>query len=175
MISNNTFLETLFMDNYSYIKSLVMRITQDAHQAEDIVHDTFLEALKAIDKVKDHPHPQGWLVVTARNIRLRYYRKAQYQAKLLDVLKTLNIDSNDMDGDSANLLKGLNLDDQKILTMFYLEQMSTREIAEALGIKESTARSRLSRARKHLEIMLRLKKIIRIFVTMCNNLSSGWH
>ncbi len=55
------------------------------------------------------------------------------------------------------LLKGLHrlpIDDQILLELRYWERMRTRELAQALGVKHNTLRSRLRRAQARLEALL---------------------
>jgi RNA polymerase sigma-70 factor (ECF subfamily) len=175
MIANDAFLETLFIDNHTYIRAIVTRIIRDKHQAEDIVNDAFVEAIKSVEIVRNHPCPQGWLVVTARNICRHYYRDTQKQNKLIDALKTSKKEYYDRYEDPVDLFSGLKAADREILVMYYLEDKSTSEIAKVLEIKESTARSRLSRARNRIKPQLRMENILLIFIIVCNNLSSDWH
>ncbi|MDR1217754.1 MAG: hypothetical protein LBJ99_04100 [Oscillospiraceae bacterium] len=37
-------------------------VINDEYRAQDLVHETFLTAVRRIDSVKGSPNPEGWLV-----------------------------------------------------------------------------------------------------------------
>lgn len=48
-------------------------------------------------------------------------------------------------------LNGVSDSDRLLLTLFYVEDMSQRDIAKALGITENAVKQRLSRAKRHFQ------------------------
>ena len=115
----------------------------------------FLLALFQEEKLSRHPMPEGWLIVTlknlARNERRRWLRHPEVsleaQAGLAGYSPEAPLDS--------RLPCQLPADDRRILIWRLEEQLEYREIADRLGISESACRSRLSRAaarcRQYLE------------------------
>ncbi len=53
--------------------------------------------------------------------------------------------------DFFNLIKFLDTEDRTLLTMFYLEDYTSKEMSEILKINESTIRSRIKRARDKIK------------------------
>ena len=60
-----------FRDVYLYIKSL----SNDEHIAEDITSETFINAMKSIDKFKGNCDIRVWLCQIAKNSYFSYLRK----------------------------------------------------------------------------------------------------
>lgn len=49
---------------------------KDAHEAEDLVQDTFLAAYQAIDQFKAESHPKTWLIGILKLKVMDYYRRS---------------------------------------------------------------------------------------------------
>jgi RNA polymerase sigma-70 factor (ECF subfamily) len=159
-IECDVFIEKLFFECYDYLLAIITRMIHDEKQAEDIVQETFVEALRSIGKLYRHPEPRGWLVLTAKHKCYRYLRSV----KQYDTLK-FRIQEDDekeraLPSDPSLLFTGLQPVDREILTMYYIQKKRMSDLSVILGIKETSVRSRLSRARKHLESNLRKSNML---------------
>ncbi len=130
--------------------------------AEDIVAVTFLEAWRLRRRVRIvEGSILPWLLVTATNIARNLQRSARRHARALDRLPTPV--GNDVeaafDDDATAALRGLSLDDQRVLTLCVIYDYSTAEAASVLGIPAGTVKSRLSRARGRLAEALATQQI----------------
>jgi RNA polymerase sigma-70 factor (ECF subfamily) len=142
-----------------------LRIMRSAHDAEDVTALVFLEAWRRRDAV---PIVNGsivaWLLVTTnyvcRNLvrTLRRHREAMQRASALmsepppdhaaDVDDRLDRASRDRHVSSA--FARLSQADQDVITLCVLEEFTTAQAAEALGVPPGTVKSRLSRAKQRL-------------------------
>lgn len=166
------FYNKIIFDNYEYILALARRKTEDNEEAFDIVQETFCEAWRSIEQLRNHPEVRGWLVDTAKNKMLHTQRDINKQNAILCVLKkTRSGDEFYYDEELTDFLSELKPEDADVLSLFYKKQMSVAEIAETLDIRETAVKMRLSRARNRLANAVKEKKFFKNFLFMCYLLS----
>lgn len=147
--------------------AMAMRLTRDPDDAEDLVQDTLVRAVGALDRF-DGRHPRAWLLTILRNTHINRVTKKR-PSLLFDpdaVLASLETGGAD-DGVAETALgripdlamvsamAALSEDHRRVLTLVDIDGLSYRETSELLGIPEGTVMSRLHRARRrvrdHLE------------------------
>ena len=144
--------------------SLARWLTGNATDAEDIVQDSCLRALRALDGVPVE-HPRAWLLAIIRNTAFTWLAKNRPSAVVLSggpeeaeahegALETEDGPTpEDMliaNLDRANVAAAINalpLPFKETLIMRDINGLSYREIAEATGAPVGTVMSRLARAR----------------------------
>ena len=115
--------------------------------AEDVLQETYLAAYQAFPQLKDLAAFRPWLLSIARNKWRDWYRKqARRQETLVEALPDVAAPET-VDTAVEETLDRLSDRDARMLRLFYLEQLSQREIARQLRIPEGTVKSRLSVAR----------------------------
>lgn len=135
-----------------------------ATDADDVAQEAFMKAHAAIDRFTLESPFRPWLfrivTNTARN-RLRgqgRHRALSLRAGRLAVVGVQTPD--DAAGQRADrdvvigAINRLGVDDRLILTYRWYDELSEAEIAEALGCKRGTVKSRLSRATSRLRAEL---------------------
>lgn len=137
---------------YHYIYCIV-NCTQDA---EDIVQDTFLMAIRKIRQYKSDTKFSAWIYRIARNISYNYIKK-QKKILLLDcthitaILEDSNsklITENDLQRRMNEVFQRMTFQEKNILVLRIYEEKSYEEIAYIMKISQSTCRKRYERARK---------------------------
>lgn len=136
------------------------RLSGQVADAEDLTQQTFLVAHSKLDQVRSAEACRGWLFTILRNCFLKSVRGAVLTpASKFD----LQLDSipdevpDELAIDPERLQRGLDelpAEFRLVLTMFYFEEFSYREIAEQLELPLGTVMSRLSRAKSHLRARL---------------------
>lgn len=122
--------------------------------AEDVVQEVFLKYLQYAPEFPTDQQLRAWLVTVTANkckdlLRSPWRRK---QAPLSDAeAATTPDDPNDVV--QAALLR-LSPRNQAVVYLYYYEELTTKEIGEALKLSETAVRSRLFQARKHLKKLL---------------------
>jgi len=124
-------------------------------EAEDVVSVTFLEAWRKRDRIRFVDHSiLPWLLRTATYTCLNLARSARRHRVALSKLPAPppSYDPAEPSDDAPvfSAMRRLSARDQEVITLCVLEDLSTEAAAAALGIRESSARSRLSRARARL-------------------------
>ena len=156
-------------------------ILHHTEQAEDAVSDAFLRILKNLKKIGD-VHSEKTIISIIRSTAINQYRQNQRDSERYTVWddRILQVPNqkDDMEQLLANIaqeesiaemLEPLNDLDRQIVLMRCEEELSFREIAERLSMKEAAARKRFERARKAIQ----QKKVIACaYFTFSHSLSS---
>lgn len=133
----------------------------DAALTDDICQETFLKAWLAIRSFRGLSGFKTWLYRIAINEHISYRRK--YPAGVTTDLSDPQLTSIPLDGgqkaleanmDITVLLEQLSEAERAVTLLFYLEGMPIKEITKTTGMPEGTIKSHLSRARKHLALIL---------------------
>ena len=124
-------------------------------EAEDVVSVTFLEAWRKRDSIRFVDQSMlPWLLRTATYTCMNLARaERRYRAALARIpAADPSPDPADLvgDGEIFRAMQRLPLGDQEIITLCILEDLSAEDAARLLGVRASSARSRLSRARARL-------------------------
>lgn len=149
------------------IHALAWGKIQDFHHAEEIVQDTFLRAYNKLPTLKDPNQFAGWLHVIAKRLCIDWLRGQKLVMQSLEVTHPQELDkssyaqhlSKQQVTERADychqlvekLLENLPEKDRMVLTLYYLDEMSTKEIGEFMGVSVNTVTSRLQRARKRIQ------------------------
>ncbi|MBU2918700.1 sigma-70 family RNA polymerase sigma factor [Psychrosphaera sp. F3M07] len=144
--------------------SLAYSSVGDVKHSEDIAQETFIEAWKSLDSLKEPAKLKSWLCGILRFKVSRYRRKENTQPiKNASEFEEHNVEENHfqpMDDlaireQEQNLLwKTLDqMDDtyREPLILFYREQQSVERVATELDLSLDTTKQRLSRGRKLLK------------------------
>ena len=130
-------------------------MTHDRAVSEELVQETFVRAWKGIGTFRLGQPVKPWLVRIAVNQALN--AKARVSAPVEPLSEAKHGGSTDPgfaradDRDEVwRALSRLSADHRRIVVLRYFADLSTREVANALGIREGTVKSRLSRALEQL-------------------------
>ena len=141
-----------------------LRYIRDESDAADVLQDAFIQVYHKIETVKDPASFEGWLRRLIVNKCLDFLRAKGKKQEILsekDVAIEGHTDVELDQGDPEVLRNILFSAIQKlpkgyriIVNFALVEEYSHKEIADMLGIKESTSRSQLVRARAQLKKIL---------------------
>jgi RNA polymerase sigma factor (sigma-70 family) len=133
------------------------RMTDSIEVAEELLQETWLRALRGIVKLREPASLAPWLFGIARRVLMdqlrEKYMQATWNEDVVDPQSTQSEVSDDREEIEHLLHKlgNLPLPQREVLTLYYLEQMSVRELAGILNIPEGTVKSRLHHARHLLK------------------------
>ena len=135
-----------------------MRYSRHRLEAEDILQDGFVKAFSKLEQFSFEGSFEYWLRRIMINTALKNYKKSYYQKEMLtgDVMpydQGVAPDAYDNLGteDLMKMISELPDGYRVVFNMYAIEGFSHREIAESLGIQESTSRSQLVKARRILQ------------------------
>ena len=152
--------------NASY--NLARWLTQNEHDAEDIVQDAYLRAIRHFESFQGG-EGRAWLLTIVRNLcydsmRRRNVRErtASFDEELHNTfpVTTSDPEASLLQKERAEMLRQalaeLPLELREVLVLRELQELSYREIASIAQVPMGTVMSRLSRARKRLQQVLLL-------------------
>ncbi len=130
--------------------------TRDRTLGEDIAQDTFVAAWRDLDRLRDGSAVRPWLCGIARNLARKARRRRGRELPALDDEAVADRTPLDVlrEGQAERLvaaaLERVPEVYRETLVLFYYEQRSAKDVADALGITEDAVHQRLSRGRKYL-------------------------
>ncbi len=135
---------------------------------EDLAQESFTRAYVAFPRFDpDGPKPSRWLLtiafrlaVNAARVHRRETRPAGFTDEELPDLVTPELEASrrELGREIEDAIAALGPDARAVFVLAELHDLTTHEIAEALGISESTAKTRLFRAREQLRARLARRK-----------------
>jgi RNA polymerase sigma-70 factor (ECF subfamily) len=151
-------------DHYQpQIYRFVMLKTGRREEAEDLTHQVFLHALEHIKNYKNLGYPfSSWLYQIARNQIIDHYRARRSNVSLEDAEREAVADENPETDVSEKMeleklrlaIKKLKPDYQDVVILRFVEELSVKEVAFALGRSEGAVKLLQHRALKQLKKIL---------------------
>ncbi|MBO4689035.1 MAG: sigma-70 family RNA polymerase sigma factor [Clostridiales bacterium] len=159
----NEELERIYYESYKAVYWTAMALLKNEEDAEDVVQDTFVTLIKSYDTIKDKSKVTAWLKKTAANKcldRIRMARTDTVDDEFLEDLETVPedflpdalVESDEVRRIIMDIIeKSLSEEVRRTLILFYFDEMSTKEIAEAMGIPMGTVSWRINFAKKKIK------------------------
>ena len=130
--------------------------TGDHVLSEDVAQETFIAAWRQLAGLREPGRLRPWLCGIARNLA-RKARKKRRRDELVDDGEPI-AEGNPFDDAARGQVERLVRDAldrvpetyREVLVLYYRENQSIRDVAEALGTSEAAVMQRLSRGRRHL-------------------------
>lgn len=131
----------------------------DAEQARDAVQETFLKAYAAQGRFRGECSEKNWLVAIARNTcrdmrRSAWFRHTDRRVTPDALLRLPAAEATEEERELAWAVMQLPNHLKDVVLLYYYQNFTLAEIAEALHMAPSSVSARLSRARKRLKAQL---------------------
>ncbi len=154
----------LFEQERERLRRFILKLVEDADEAENIVQETFTEAYRQIEDFRGEASVSTWLFSIAKHLAYGHLRKSdRYNYLEHETIEFLQVEHAER---SSETQKDVELSERKqivhdalqelpdhyrrVVQLRDLEEKSTAETAEQLGLTEVNVRVRLHRARKAL-------------------------
>ena len=158
---------TLIRKYRKIVHAFVWRKIGDFHYAEEITQDTFLRAYKKLSSLRDPNRFDRWLNVIANRLCLNWIKRKKPEMQSLEETPVEEIEESaythyvsekqEIEATEClyeivkKLLEKLPEGERTVMTLYYLGEMTTKEISRFLGVSVNTITSQLQRARKRLQ------------------------
>ena len=163
--------EELAMPLFDQLYNFACWLTQDRTEAEDLVQETYVKALRGFSSFQPGTNFRAWIYRILRNTFLT--SRAGLKATAMVPLDAEDADELPAGSDTPETvlisssehqllqeaMEALPVHFREILLLAETEEMSYQEISETLSIPAGTVMSRLSRARKALRKILTPKLV----------------
>ena len=149
------------------VHALAWRRIGDFHFAEEIAQDAFLRAYKGLSKLKDPNQFPGWLYVITNRLCNDWLQKNKSLIESIEDIPVVEMQQMSYEHYMSEghkkeakasrqklvgkLLAKLPESERTVVTLYYLGEMTTKEISKFLGVSVHTITSRLQRGRKRLK------------------------
>jgi RNA polymerase sigma-70 factor, ECF subfamily len=164
--------EAVVLPHLDAAYTLARYLTRDAHDAEDVVQDACLRALKYFDGFRGEAgtSARAWLLAIVRNTAHTRRERQRGDALTTEFDEAQHSDAIADDNPAGVLLQKaaketldralerLAPEFREVIVLRELEGLSYKEISEVAGVPVGTVMSRLSRARTRLQEALRYEE-----------------
>jgi len=139
--------------------SICLRYAKSREEAQDILQEGFMKVYTKINQFSGEHSFEGWLKRIFANTSITHYKtnlKYYYQDDITEIKEseTLHFNADDCEYSHEELLgviESLSDGYRMVFNLFAIEGFKHKEIAEMLGIDETTSKSQFFRARKLIQ------------------------
>lgn len=157
---------------YGKMMAVCMRYTKNTDQAKDILQDGFIKVFRSMDSYNKAGSFEGWIRRIIVNTAIDHFRRSKHSYLLLGEDRSIE-DFKDQDeedtladngaddlpdlkpADVINAMQKLTPAYRTVFNLYVFEEMTHKEIADALGINVGTSKSNLAKAKHNLKKLLR--------------------
>jgi len=172
--------EEVVKDHSARVYRLAFRLTGNSHDAEDLTQEVFVRVFRSLPSYTPGTF-EGWLHrittnlfldMTRRRQRIRFEGLGEETAARLrgaEPTPSQAFDDRHLDVDIAAALAGLPPEYRAAVVLCDIEGLSYEEIADVLGVKLGTVRSRIHRGRAQLRAALEHRRPRRYAATQASS------
>lgn len=136
------------------VYSISFQVLGNEQDAEECAQDTFLKAFNKLSSFKNESKFSTWLY------KIAYYSALNYKKSRKNNTIELNTNHSFIEEDSDKVekelavksaLKTLSEEDRIIVSLYYLDEKSVKEVAQITDLSESNVKIKLMRSREKLK------------------------
>ena len=158
----NLELEAIYREQSGFVWRNARRLGCDRGAADDVVHQVFLVVARRLPEFRREAGIRTWLFAITRRVVQQFFRDSARRGAQMQRYASENVDSFSASSnervDAAEylwfLLSRIGEAKRVVFILSELEGMTTREIAEYLGVLAPTVQWRLRAARRELTKMV---------------------
>ncbi|MBI3136377.1 MAG: RNA polymerase sigma factor [Bacteroidetes bacterium] len=161
-VSGNTIAQKKFYELFAKkMMGVCFRYTNNVEEAQDVLQEGFIKIFGKLSDFESKGSLEGWVRRIMVNTALDHYRKNKKHQNDVDVDTVgykLEKDDYTIEAITANdllkIVQAIPEGYRVVFNLFAIEGYSHKEIAERLGVTESTSKSQYSRAKSLLRKLL---------------------
>jgi RNA polymerase sigma factor (sigma-70 family) len=150
----------------SNLQRFAMSLTSDRDAVLDLVQDTYLKAITHKDKFVDYTNLKAWVFTIMKNTFINNYRRNVRENTIIDGTRDLYFinqphdkgfispESNYAEGEIEKAINSLQ-DEFRVPFKMHIDGYKYKEIADKLGLKIGTVKSRIFFTRQKLMHILK--------------------
>lgn len=143
-----------------HLRAFARSLTGSADQADDLVQETVMRALRAQDQYQPQTNLKAWLFTILRNQHITTMRRARFNTSSLDDCAEIVVSIPASQHEALHVkdvqaaLMRLTPEHREVVMLIGAAGISYEEASVICGCPVGTIKSRLSRARRELAAML---------------------
>ncbi|MBE5913037.1 MAG: sigma-70 family RNA polymerase sigma factor [Pseudobutyrivibrio ruminis] len=168
--NNSEAIAYLYETTYKNAFYVALKYMQNEHDAYDVVQDSYIKAFKELGQLSSADKFTSWLSTIVAHKALDAKKKKvptffsetedeesgtdisdTFESDRVDISPELAIDQKETSRLINEMISDLTDEQRFCITMFYMEDMSVKEIAQVLGVSENTVKSRLNYGRTKIK------------------------
>ncbi|MBQ4820335.1 RNA polymerase sigma factor [Aquimarina sp. MMG016] len=151
----------------SLVHTVVLRMVKNKEQAEEVAQDTFVKAYQSLSKYRGDAKFSTWLYTIAYRKSLDAIKAAK-RMMASEIIEDISEGEMELVNDALGYLQNkerkqiisdsimkLPEDEAAIITLYYFEEKSVKEIVEIIGLTADNVKIKLYRSRKKLYSILK--------------------
>jgi RNA polymerase sigma-70 factor (ECF subfamily) len=150
--------EDVFEHEYERLVEALTIAAGEREVAADAVQEAFVRLVRNWDRLRDYEDPAGWVRRVALNRICDHRRSIWRQARLLFKIEEQQRAPKGVATTDDRLrarLEALPLKQRTALGLYYMDHLTTREVADVMRVSEGTVKQHLHRARQTLREALK--------------------
>ena len=139
----------LYHQTSSAVYGFALSILKNQHDAENVMHDTYIRAYKSAGSYKPMGKPMAWILTIVKNLSYNLLKTGRVSEDITQYESLLHVDEGDTAIDRMILAKAfaiLEFEQRQIVILHALTGMKHREIAELLDVPIGTVLSKYNRS-----------------------------
>ena len=142
-----TYADMVYRIAYRYVKNSI--------DADDVFSEVFLAYFKKVRVFDSEDHRKAWLIkVTINCAKDLLGQRLQLQQSIEETVADKTVRDADTYMDLHDAIEHLSPKYREVIKLYYLDDLSVREIAQILNKNENTVKTQLARAREILKSVL---------------------
>jgi RNA polymerase sigma factor (sigma-70 family) len=150
-----------------YVFTLALRFVKNREDAHEVAQDSFLKAFRYLSDFRGECKFTTWLYKIVFSVAMNHLKKNRPELLSLDddqkLLKIIDLGSEDASFalefaekklEIQEAINQLSPDDAGVITLFYLYEQSIEEVCQVMNLTTTNAKTKLSRARQRLKVIL---------------------
>jgi len=158
-LANNAKAQRALYDKYAAaMLSICLRYTGSMQTAEDVLQEGFLKVYSKMNQYKGQNQLAGWIKTIMVNTSLIHLRKEKKHDRMEDVNEHFELSDDQLTAvqrleheDLLRLVADLPTGYRTVFNLFAIEGFGHKEIAEKLGVTESTSKTQFRKAKAWLQ------------------------
>ncbi|HMO38101.1 MAG TPA: sigma-70 family RNA polymerase sigma factor [Saprospiraceae bacterium] len=146
-----------------FVFTIALRIVKSREEAEEVAQDVFLKVYKTLGQFEKKSKFSTWLYTVAWRTSIDQARRKQiltdsiddeegafWQIATPDETPLQAVQHSDLQQQLQQAIQQLRPDDAALITLYYLNEKSVKEIADITGLTETNIKTKLYRTRELL-------------------------
>ena len=141
-----TYADMVYRIAYRYVKNSI--------DTDDVFSEVFLAYFKKERTFESEEHRKAWLIRVTINCAKDLLEQRPQQQLREEILADRTMPDRDTYIDLHEAIEGLRPEYREVIKLYYLDDLSVKEISHILNRNENTIKTQLSRAREALRTVL---------------------